>query len=164
MLGATCGRQTQFDLAGQDSSVAAVVDWYGPSDFLQMDAQFVSVPPSGRGLPPQNHDSAQSPESRYLGAAIQTVPKLAARANPITWVQAAKGALPPFFLAAGTNDRIVPYQQTLILADALRQHGDSPVVRILTDADHADLRFERELTGPVFDWLETQRASRSAVS
>lgn len=108
-------------------------------------------------MPPQNHDSAQSPESRYLGAPIQTVPTIAARANPITWINDAEGPLPPFFLAAGTNDRLVPYQQTLILADALRNRGDTPVVHILTGADHADLRFEQELTGPVFDWLATLR-------
>ena len=159
MLGATCGRVTEFDLPNRDASIAAAVDWFGPVDFLQMDAQFIASPPSGHGAPPQNHSSAQSPESHYLGAPIRTVPAVAARANPITWVNSAPGPLPPFFLAAGTNDRLVPYQQTLLLADALRRHGDTPMVHILTDAEHADLRFEQELTGPVFDWLETLRTN-----
>jgi len=157
MLGATSGRRTEFDQSDVDSSVAAVIDWYGPSDLLQMDAQFLAVPPSGQNAPPQNHDGANSPESRYLGAAIQTVPKIAARANPITWVKDAKAPLPPFFLAAGTNDRLVPFQQTVLLADALRRHGGAPEVHILADANHADERFELELTGPAFSWLTTLR-------
>jgi acetyl esterase/lipase len=38
MLGVTSGRATEFDREHGDSSVQAVVDWYGPSDFLAMDA------------------------------------------------------------------------------------------------------------------------------
>jgi acetyl esterase/lipase len=172
MLGVTSGRATEFDgtglagpglagpgLAGPggDSSVQAVVDWYGPSDFLVMDAQFTAGPPDGDTPPPQNHDDPLSPESRWVGGPIQELPEVSARANPITYITGAGNPLPPFFLAAGTSDHLVPHQQTLILADALRAHGTPVELHILPGARHADPRFESELTGPAVDWLEQLR-------
>jgi acetyl esterase/lipase len=170
MLGVTSGQATEFDPPGEsdaagfhdtrgDSSVQAVIDWYGPSDFLQMDAQFIAGPPTGDAPPVQNHDEPNSPESRWIGGPIQELPAVAARANPISYVAGAAGALPPFFLAAGTSDHLVPHQQTLILADALRAHGTPVELHILADARHADQRFESELTRPAIDWLERLRAA-----
>lgn len=47
----------------QSSRVQAVVDYFGPTDFLQMDAH---------GLPNgQVHDTADSPESQLVGGPIQ---------------------------------------------------------------------------------------------
>jgi len=157
MLGVTSGQATEFDVPGGDSSVQAVVDWYGPSDFLVMDAQFVAGPPDGDAPPVQNHDEPGSPESRWVGGPIQELPEVSARANPIGYVAGASGALPPFFLAAGTSDHLVPHQQTLILADALRAHGTPVELHILAHARHADQRFESELTQPAVDWLERLR-------
>ena len=109
MLGVTSAQATEFDGtgsdgAGGDSSVQAVVDWYGPSDFLVMDAQFVAGPPDGDVPPVQNHDDPGSPESRWVGGPIQELPAVAARANPITYITGAGAPFPPFFLAAGTSD------------------------------------------------------------
>jgi acetyl esterase/lipase len=157
MLGVTSGQATEFDGPDGDSSVQAVVDWYGPSDFLQMDAQFIAGPPTGDVPPVQNHDDAGSPESRWVGGPIQELPEVSARANPISYITGAGVSLPPFFLAAGTSDHLVPYQQTLVLADALRAHGTPVVPHILADARHGDQRFESELTGPAIDWLEGLR-------
>lgn len=166
MLGVTSGQATEFDGAGfdgagldsgGDSSVQAVVDWYGPSDFLVMDAQFTAGPPTGDVPPVQNHDDPGSPESRWVGGPIQELPEVTARANPITYITGAGNPLPPFFLAAGTSDHLVPYQQTLILADALRAHGTPVELRILPDARHGDQRFEAELTQPAIEWLEGLR-------
>jgi acetyl esterase/lipase len=159
MLGVTSGQPTEFDGQGGDSSVQAVVDWYGPSDFLQMDAQFLALPPTGDVPPVQNHDEARSPESLWIGGPIQELPADAARANPITYVTRAVGPLPPFFLAAGTSDHLVPHQQTLILADALRAHGTPVALHILRDARHGDRRFEAELTQPAIEWLEALRGT-----
>ena len=157
MLGVTSGQATEFDGPDGDSSVQAVIDWYGPSDFLLMDAQFIAGPPTGDVPPVQNHDEPGSPESRWLGGPVQEHRAAAARANPITYVARATVPLPPFFLAAGTSDHLVPYQQTEILADALRAHGTSAELHILRDARHGDQRFESELTGPAIEWLERLR-------
>jgi acetyl esterase/lipase len=65
MLGTT-GDTQQFDVGGnldQPSRVQAVVDYFGPTDFLQMDAHRL---PNG-----QVHDLANSPESELIGGPIQ---------------------------------------------------------------------------------------------
>lgn len=163
MLGVTSGQATEFDRPGDDSSVQAVVDWYGPSDFLQMDAQIAAKPPAGDTPPPLNHDEPGSPESAWLGGPIQDRPEDAARANPITYLRNGSALIPPFFLAAGTSDHLVPHQQTLILADALRDRGTPVVLHILEGAPHGGPRFESGLTEPAIDWLDHVRDSRAGV-
>jgi len=118
MLG-TSGDVEDFDnpeLGNADvsSRVQAVVDWFGPTDFLQMDAQFAAdeVCPASA----ESHDAADSPESVLLGAEIQSVPELAAAANPITYVTDDD---PPFFIQHGTADCNVPTAQSQLLYDAL---------------------------------------------
>lgn len=157
MLGVTSGQDTEFDRPGEDSSVQAVVDWYGPTDFLQMDAQAAAKPPAGDAPPPMNHDEPGSPESQWLGGPIQERPADAARANPITYIPNGSALIPPFFLAAGTSDHLVPHQQTLILADALRARGTPVVLHILENAPHGGPRFESGLTKPAIDWLDHVR-------
>ena len=125
-----------------------------------MDAQFIAKTPDGDVPPAQNHDEPGSPESKWIGGPIQELPEITARANPITYITQADTPLPPFFLAAGTSDHLVPHQQTVILADALRVHGTPVVQHILDGARHADQRFESELTRPAIDWLEQVRAAR----
>ena len=80
--------------AEQSSRVQAVVDWFGPIDFLQMDAQF-------RGTPcPADHDAPDSPESQLIGAPIQTRPDLVKVVNPITYVSPEAA---PFLIQHGTG-------------------------------------------------------------
>jgi acetyl esterase/lipase len=161
MLGVTSGQDTEFDRpGGADSSVQAVIDWYGPSDFLQMDAQITATPPVGDVPPPMIHDEPGSPESKWIGGPIQDKPEMTARANPITYVTGATVPLPPFFLAAGTSDHLVPHQQTLILADALRAHGTQVELHILDNARHGDQRFETGLKQPAIEWLKQLRKAR----
>jgi len=163
LLGVTTGQATEFDRPRDDSSVQAVIDWYGSSDFLQMNAQFAAGPPTGEPVPGrplvQDHDGPESLESLWVGGPIQELPGVAARASPITYITDQAGPLPPFFLAAGTNDRLVSHQQSLILADALRAHGTPVVLHVLRDAPHGGRRFEDELTGPAIDWLDQIRCA-----
>ena len=70
-LGVT-GDTRSFDVGDhlqQSSAVLAVVDEYGPTDFLQMDAMDGD---SGRIV----HDSADSPESQLIGGPIQEPEKV----------------------------------------------------------------------------------------
>ncbi len=97
--------------AGVSSRVQAVVDWFGPTDFLQMDAH---APPDSRIL----HDGAASPESKLVGGPIRERPDACKRANPITYVT---GDDPPFLIMHGDKDNLVPIHQSEILYAALRQ-------------------------------------------
>ena len=92
----------------QSSAVQAVVDWFGPTDFTLMDKQRL---PNG-----MVHDGAGSPESKYLGGPVQQKKELAAQANPITYITS---KCPPFFIAHGDRDALVPFGQSEILMKAL---------------------------------------------
>ena len=67
----------------------AAVNWFGPTDFLQMDQQF-----AGTGCP-TDPDAAGSPESMLVGAPIQEQPALSQAVNPIAYVTA---DAPPFLI------------------------------------------------------------------
>jgi acetyl esterase/lipase len=114
MLGTT-GDTKVFDVGENlevSSRVQAVADWFGPTDFLQMDAHRL---PDGMG-----HDAPGSPESRLIGGPIQHNKDKVVRANPITYITA--GA-PPFLIAHGDADRLVPHHQSVLLEAALKMAG-----------------------------------------
>ena len=113
-LGVT-GDTHEFDVGENlncSSRVQAVCDFFGPTDFLQMDAHRL---PDG-----DIHDAADSPESKLVGGPIQDNPDKVKRANPITYVT--KEA-PPFLIVHGTADRLVPFNQSELLAAALKSVG-----------------------------------------
>jgi acetyl esterase/lipase len=136
MLGATAGQQ-EFEGTGghleHSSRVQAVCDFFGPTDFLQMDAAGSTM----------CHDAADSPESQLVGGPIQENVDRVARANPITYVT---GEAPPFLIVHGTCDPLVPYNQSELLYAALRQAGVEVTLRPVEGAGHG---FE----GPEFDAL-----------
>jgi acetyl esterase/lipase len=111
----TTGELRDFEVGenlGFSSRVQAVCDFFGPTDFLQMDAHRLS---DG-----QVHDVPDSPESKLVGGPIQENPDKARRVNPITYVT--KDA-PPFLIVHGTVDRLVPFNQSQLLAAALEAAG-----------------------------------------
>ncbi len=141
LLGTTCGvaelEGSELGNADQSSCVQAVVDWFGPIDFLKMDEQF-----AGSGCP-QNHNDASSPESKLVGAAIQTVPDLVKTTNPMNYIDATD---PPFFIQNGSADCNIPSVQGKNLADQLAQAiGSEKVTYTLLDgAGHGGSQFETE--------------------
>lgn len=127
LLGAL-GTERSFDTGANrehSSAVQGVVDYYGPSDFLQMDAH--AIPGT------QQHDQPGSPASRVIGGPIQQHKDKVARANPVTFLTP---KAPPFFLAHGTRDRVVPYHQSVLLAEALAERGVRFVFHPVQDTDH----------------------------
>jgi acetyl esterase/lipase len=139
LLGTTCGAAelegADLGNADQSSCVQAVVDWFGPIDFLKMDEQF-----AGTGCP-LTHDAADSPESKLVGAAIQTVPDLVATTNPMNYITADDA---PFFIENGTADCNIPPVQNKNLADALRAviGPEKVVYTSLEGAGHGGSQFE----------------------
>ena len=114
MLGTT-DDVAEFEVGGNlevSSRVQAVVDYYGPTDFLQMDAHRL---PDGLV-----HDAPDSPESKLVGGPIQEHKDRVARANPITYVSEDDS---PFLIIHGDQDKLVPYQQSVLLKDALEKAG-----------------------------------------
>jgi acetyl esterase/lipase len=122
------------------SDVQAVVDGYGPTDFLQMDAYShkeiaVSVDPESDLLhTPRNHVAMDSPESQLLGAPIQTVPDRVREANPITYIS--HGA-PPFLIMHGLSDAAVAAHQSELLYEALIAKGNEATLCLIDGLGHA---------------------------
>jgi len=145
MIGTTGDQATVFDdpslgNAGVSSAVQGVVDLSGPTDFLQLDAQFASVTPAAcNGVVPA-YDPADSPVSLFLGAPLQAVPDRAAAADPITYIATAK-KLPAFFIAHGDSDCQVPHQQSQILHEALRAAGATSTFTLVAGAGHDESVF-----------------------
>lgn len=114
MLG-TAGDITEFEVGENldvSSQVQAVVNYFGPTDFLQMDAHRL---PDGLV-----HDAPDSPESKLVGGPIQEHEDRVARANPITYVSKAD---PPILIIHGDQDKLVPYHQSVLLKEALEAVG-----------------------------------------
>lgn len=143
LIGTTGDQATIFDdpslgNAGTSGAVQAVIDWYGPSDFLVLDSQMTANTPAGCLGQTEPHDPADSPESIYLGGAIQKVPSGAKAASPITYLATAK-TLPVFSLAAGDSDCLIPHEQSEILNTALKATGATSTFTLIPGAYHNDL-------------------------
>jgi len=114
MLG-TSGDVAEFETethGDASSQVQAVVNYFGPTNFLKMDEQRI---PGG-----QAHNTPDSPESQLIGGPIQEYPGLVARANPITFVSEDD---PPFLIVHGDQDPAVPHGQSVLLRRALDEAG-----------------------------------------
>ena len=153
MAGTSGDIQTLEDLslgnAAYSSKVQAVVDWFGPIDFLQMDPQLKA---SGKGKP--DHSEANSPESKILGKQITLVPELVATANPSTYISSDD---PVFFIQHGSEDRLVPTEQSVNFAAALEKvlGKDKVYFEILKGANHGGPAFEAaENLEKIFQFLD----------
>ena len=124
------GKDVNPEYANETSRVQAVVDFFGPTDFLQMDAHAL---PNG-----MKHDSANSPESKYVGGAIQQNPEKVERANPMTYVSADD---PPFFIVHGQQDPLVPLNQSQLLFAALKKAGVNVTFYEIAGAEHGGPEF-----------------------
>ena len=144
MLGIT-GNINSFDVGENldvSSQVQVVVDHFGPTDFLQMDAQRL---PEG-----MIHDTPDSPESELVGGPLQENKKCAARANPISYITR---DVPPILIIHGENDPLVPYQQSVILNNALLAAGVPVSFYTVMGEGHGDFEDPKvsELTMSFFD-------------
>ena len=141
LLGTTCGvaelEGADLGNADQSSCVQAVVDWFGPIDFLKMDEQFAGT------SCPQTHDAADSPESKLVGAPIQTVPDLVKTTNPMNYIDDQDA---PFIIQHGTADCNIPPVQGQNLADALAAAigSDNATYTLIDGAGHGGTQFETQ--------------------
>jgi len=154
LLGTSGGIQELEDLAqgntGQSSKVQAVVDWFGPTDFLKMDEQLKESAVRN----PQVHSVPDSPESELVGKNLDDAPDIVKAANPETYITPDD---PPFFIQHGLIDNLVPYQQSVNLAKKLEQViGKEKVsLELLQDTGHGGPAFiTNENLDKVFGFLD----------
>ncbi|WP_156722177.1 alpha/beta hydrolase [Streptomyces apocyni] len=114
----------------QSSGVRAVVDWYGVSELESLLSHPMPPPPPGAEYP--------NPFTALLGDSTEQWPTLARAASPVTYAKEVTDGTtpPPFLLAHGTVDGLVPYSQSEVLADALKSAGCEVTLRPVDGADH----------------------------
>lgn len=110
------------------SRVQAVVDHFGPTDFLQMNDT------TGLGLvDAMDHFAADSPESLFLGGPLKEKVDLAQLANPIHYIDPDD---PPVLIGHGEKDGMVIIRQSELLFDALKRAGVSAKFIRVKNAGH----------------------------
>lgn len=103
---------------GGSSRVQAVVDWFGPTDFMDVAGDKVDMSRSddhGYYLQDERHAA-----SYLIGGQLMENPELVKMANPITYVTPDD---PPFLIIHGTEDGTVPVNQSRKLYLALKEAG-----------------------------------------
>ncbi len=138
LVGLTAGRGELDGDVGehpeQSSAVQAVVAWFGAADMLatasrsSLEAEIV----------PFDFEAALL----GVGSAAEVLRDAADRArqaSPLTWVSA---DAPPFLIAHGDRDRVVPPAQSHSLHEALVRAGARSALLLLGGAGHEDAAFD----------------------
>jgi acetyl esterase/lipase len=115
---------------GGSSAVQAAVAFYPPTNFITMDAWALSKCDG-----PRCHDSADSPESRLVGCAIQTCPEKVRAASPMQYITPAD---PPIMILHGDSDQLVPHNQGEQLYMAMNKACKAAIFISLPKAPHGN--------------------------
>ncbi len=138
----------------ESSKVQAVVDWFGPINFLTMEEQFKES-----GIVPMlgYNQTNNSFESEYIGRNIADAPAQVKAADPTTYISADD---PSFFIQHGSADANVPVQQSKNFAAALEdklESGREVNLTILEGATHGSYQFQTaENLDLVYTFLDEQ--------
>lgn len=86
-----------------------------------------------------DHDSPKAPEALLIGGPVQENRDKAEQANPIKYVT---HDAPPFFIAHGEHDLLVPCNQSELLYAALKQAQVNVTFYKIAGAGHGDPAFD----------------------
>lgn len=100
------------DYPDQSDAVRAVVDFFGVSDLTKL-GEFPSW---------LEHDAEGSPGSLMLGGSPLTNRDKALANSPVSYISRERD-IPPFLIIHGDGDVIVPFNQSVLLYEALRNAG-----------------------------------------
>jgi acetyl esterase/lipase len=107
------------------SNVQAVVDHFGPTDFLKMNNSDLADR--------IDHFAANSPESLFLGGPLREKTEMARLANPINYIDPED---PPVLVGHGERDGLVIINQSELLYEALKNAGVPTEFVRVKNADH----------------------------
>ncbi len=111
--------------------IRGVIDYYGPTDLGTMNDE-----PST-----QDHDAPDSPEGMVLGGVrVLEHPDRVREASPLDYISPT-AALPPFLIMHGSKDRLVPFGQSAMIFNKLRDSGHAAELYRLEGADHGGNAF-----------------------
>lgn len=144
MLGVSHGvEELEGDLGEHDgvsSEVNCVVNFFGPAELLTMNDHPSVI----------DHLAANSPESRLVGGELSKNPDKAKNASPITWVSSDDE---PSLIVHGTDDKLVPYMQSVDFEKALEKAGVPTALLTVKGGGHGQ-GFGREVNEAVAAFLD----------
>ena len=117
VMGKDDGLEGEGGWTDQSSQVQAVVAFFGPTDFVNVD-----FPDASRGI-----------VERFLGGRREEHLDTYRKASPITYVTRGDA---PMLLIQGTKDPLVPHDQALRMAEAMTAAGVHGRVDLLIGAGH----------------------------
>ena len=152
LLGTSAGIKELEDLnlgnPEQPGHVNAVVDWYGPMDFLMLNRQRIELGYKA------GDNTADSMLEKLLGGPVDEYPEICNSINPATYITTQS---PPFFIQHGSKDDLVPYLQSLNLANSLRAvlGQEKVVLSIIENANHfSGIHQSKENIAKALDFLD----------
>ena len=117
-------------------AVQAAVDFYGPTDVTHIN----DTPRN----PLFTQDKSNIPEDILFGGCVIEHPELAACGNPLNYVSAGK-QIPPILIAHGDSDAMVPFRQSVLMAQKLQECGKEVEFYKVRGADHGVFFWTEEL-------------------
>lgn len=112
-------------------SVKAIVDYYGPTDISKMNEEPSTM----------DHRAPETPEGMVIGKVnVLENPDKVKPTVPMNYISADK-ALPPFLIIHGSKDRLVPFGQSVMLFEALKNANKAADFYQLKGADHGGAPF-----------------------
>ena len=113
------------------SEVKGVIDFYGPTDITRMNDE----------LSTQNHMEPDSPEGYLIGRKnVAENPRLAEPTIVMNYVTMGR-EIPPVLICHGTNDELVPFGQSCMLYEKLKECGKKAVFYAIEGAHHGGSEF-----------------------
>ncbi|HEX6985050.1 MAG TPA: prolyl oligopeptidase family serine peptidase, partial [Planctomycetaceae bacterium] len=109
------------------SEVAAVANFFGPTELLAMIGQKSSIDRTGPNCP----------EAKLIGGTLRENPEKAKAASPVTYVTPND---PPVLTVHGTEDFVVPFDQGVRFDKVLREAGVTSYFVPVEGAGHGDFR------------------------
>lgn len=136
MVGVSLNNEALDDESPTDEpiSVQAVIDYYGPSDISKMCEEPSTM----------DHIAPDSPEGMLIGGVnvLENTEKVTPTV-PMTYLSE-NSAIPPILIFHGSKDRLVPFGQSVMLFDALKNANKVAECYQLKGADHGGSAFWTE--------------------
>jgi len=117
--------------------VQAVVSYFGPTDLR---GEF-------------NRDGTEVPTviADFLGGTREEIPEVYDQASPMTFVSP---DAPPFMFVHGMEDAVVPYEQSVMMVEALKKVGVTAELVGIEGGGHGAMPWEAEVRPKVLAFLE----------
>ena len=119
--------------------VAAVVDFYGPSDYGQL-AQLREAHPERFDMTTINRHAANGGGIHFFGVS-QLDPAGLSKLRKVAPIAAVHKGMPPFLCIHGTKDDQVPYEQSTAFCEAMRRVGAACELITIENGGHGMSRW-----------------------